>query len=114
MLDQTGLAIKSPNPRTLDVYDWALSVLQMYAGKMLSYTDSRRDLENDRILFRSEPSQDMKRFLADCLGYQYSDLTRAEELCRKEMTLEPEPAAPSEPADRRTGLLAWIRARRKY
>ena len=129
-LDRTGMAIPSPNQRTSDVYDWALTVLQMYAGKTLSYTDARKDLESDSILFRIEPSQDMKKYLADCLGYYYSDLGRAEELCREEMNREPEQDVPSTTGDikdqnisgvaaeatqegRRPGLFARIRARRE-
>ena len=128
-LDRTGLAIPSPNQRTHDVFDWALTVLQMYAGKILPYTDTRKDLENDDILFRIEPSQDMKKYLADCLGYYYSDLGRAEELCREEMNRGPEQDVFSTTGDikdqnisevvteatqegRRPGLFARIRARR--
>ena len=85
-LDRTGMGVGAPNQRTGDVHDWALTVLQMFAGKELSYTNSRRDLSNDLIVFRSEPPKGIKKFLADCLGYEYSDLMRAEELCLEEIT----------------------------
>ena len=110
MLDRFGMSCSAPNPHVHDVYDLALTILEMYAGKSLTGADAGRNFDAVIAACRDLPSEGMQKMLRLCLKYEISDIGYVRQNCEKELRKAEEDT--DEPAPAKRGFFARMAAKK--
>ena len=112
-LDMFAVSAGSRNPRAGDVWDWARTILELYAGKELYSADPKQEFDSICAACRVMPSKGMQEMLRSCLNYQISDIAWAADICEKELQSvpeqkNPEPVPAQKPAEVKKGFFARL------